>query len=437
MKPILGHRLVTLLAVALFVVGVAATAYRTVRQYQTPGPFDSSAQGMCDFHNGIYFPTRALIDGISPYGEQYASSYPVARQIPFFSPGILVLHAPLAILPLRVSEVVYFAIMVAMIIAIAGLCVRASGAHDWIAWTAGVSTLIVFSRGGHITLFDGYFTFELVLATFVAIHTARQRPWVSAIALAVVSAKPTYILPLGCLLLARGNVRALVLGATVSLLAAGLPMIYLAYHEGIRQTGSVDLATGLEKVIADISLAQEVHMNQQDESPLHSWTRLDLLAGVCKWTGREPGQTTHLAVMAVLLAVPMAILWRRMRLGIDDGLAGATGGLITASVLTSLYHQSYDALLLVAPLTGIIAGASPAWKQTRWAGRSVLVALLAVPLLNYLSTQTLLSWLDWGDFGFRVLTSVNAFAIAAAWVRMCGVAWPDRISPVDADGPAK
>jgi hypothetical protein len=423
MKPVAGNRTVVWLAVAAFVLGVAATAYRTIRQYQVPGPFDPSAQGMCDFHNGIYFPTAALLRGISPYGNEYASSYPVARQIPFFSPGILVLHAPLAVLPLRVAEVLYFAIMLAILLAIARISVAAAGVEDRLDWVAGVAALIVFSRGGHITLFNGYFTFELVLATFLAIQYAKSRPWMAAFALAVVSAKPTYILPLGFLLLARGNYRALFLGAVLSLVAAGLPLGYLAYHEGIRQTGAVDWAAGMEKIIADIGLAQEVHMSERDESPLHSWTRLDLLAGVCKWTGDEPSQLVHLAVMALMLTLPMYLLWRLRRGGGDDGLGGAAGAVIVTSVLTSLYHQSYDAMLLFAPLVAIAAGRLAVWQPLRAGHRVGLGFLLAVPLLNYFSTQTLLSRLGWGEGGFRVVTSINAFAIAAAWLALCWITW--------------
>ena len=65
----------------------------------------------------------------------------------------------------------------------------------------------------HITLFDGYFTFELVLATFLAIHWADRRPLLAGLALMIASGKPTFLLPLGFLLLARGNYKALLWGA--------------------------------------------------------------------------------------------------------------------------------------------------------------------------------------------------------------------------------
>ena len=201
----IGNRKVAIVASCLLLLGLVLTAARIVRKYQTPGPFDENNQGYCDFHNGIYYPTLALLSGVSPYGPEYAAEYPVARQIPFFSPAILVVHAPLAVLPLRIAEVLYFAFSVFVLLAISAVCAAAAGMPKRLDTILSVAAGLVFSRGGHITLFDGYFTLELVLATFLAIYWADRRPVSAAVALMVVSAKPTYILPLGFLLLARGN----------------------------------------------------------------------------------------------------------------------------------------------------------------------------------------------------------------------------------------
>ncbi len=417
--PTCQNRLVASLASLIFLVGVSLAAARVVIQYQTPGPFDDSAQGMCDFHNGIYFPTRALIDGVCPYGQHYADTNPVARQIPFFSPGILVLHAPLALLPIHVAEVLYFLICVGLVLAIASVSANAAGRGGQVEWIAGIAAGIVFSRSGHITLFDGYFTFELILATLLAIRWADEKPTWSAVALAVVSAKPTYILPLGFLMLARGNYRALIYGAMISLLAATIPMVWLAYHEGIQASGQVDLAAGASKVFADIQLAQEIHMNMPDESPIYSWTRLDLLAAICKWTGSEPNQLAHLGVMTLMLIWPMLILHRRRQLKIDDGLGGATGALILLGTLSSLYHQSYDALLVTTPVAALISVRGPFWQQMNLWSRLGFLTLLLISPLNYLTTRTVLSRLDIPASGYQLLTSINGISLGIALVWLC------------------
>lgn len=420
-----SNRTITITASIVFCIGVSLTAYRTIRQYQNPGRFNDAAQGMCDFHNGIYFPTTALLNGMSPYGEEYSEKYPVARQIPFFSPGILALHAPLAMLPLRVAESLYFLICVALMIAIGAICSAAVGRRGNWSWIMSIAAVLVFSRGGHITLFNGYFTLELILATFAAIHFAKDRPVLAAIALAIVSAKPTYILPLGFLLLARGNIRALVIGAAISIIAAALPMFWLAYHEGQAISGHRDLSAGVSKLLADIQETQEVHMNMVDETPEYSWTRLDLLAIVYKWKGTEPSQAVHLIVMAAMLFVPMLILFRRMRNGMDDGLAGGTGTLILVALLSSLYHQSYDAMLVFAPLAGWIAFRGPFWIEMQKATRVSLALCLLVPTFNYMTTQTVLQRLDWGDAMTRVMTSLNGIALATALVILCIQMWGD------------
>ncbi|OYP38126.1 glycosyltransferase 87 family protein [Rhodopirellula sp. MGV] len=419
MKPATSNKPLAAVAIVVFIALVSMTAIRVVKQYQVPGPFTPSAQGMCDFHNGIYFPTKALLRGVSPYGQAYADDYPVARQIPFFSPGILLLHAPFAMMPLHVAEVLYFVFCVGLIIAIAVLCADVAGKPWRVDWIACVACVLVASRGGHITLFDGYFTFELVLASMLAIHWAPKHPLWAAIALAVVSAKPTYILPLGFLLLARGNVKAIVIGAIYSVVLAAIPFGWLAYHEGLREIGRGDLTAGLNKVLGDIETTQQVHMNMPDESPVLSWTRLDLLAAVSKWTQSEPSQATHLIVMAAILAVPMALLVVRCRRKLDDGLGGATGAMILLATLTSLYHQSYDAMLMLAPITAAAAVELPYWKsmpgKTRWA----VCALMLFPLFNLLSTRSLLLKLNLGSAAYAAATCLNGVSIATALGVVC------------------
>ncbi len=366
---------------------------------------------MCDFHNGVYFPTRAMLDGVSPYGAEYAATNPVARQIPFFSPSILVLHAPFAWMPLRVAEIAYFAFSVVLVLLI-GILV-ASTIEKPIRWdlSLAVAAGLVFSRGGHITLFDGYFTFQLVLATFLAIHWGDRRPWLSALALVVVASKPTYILPLGFLMLARGNVKAIVIGAVFSIVAAGIPFAWLAAHEG-----NGDLVLGIEVLREQISDSQEIHRDQEDESPVHSWTRVDLLAVIAKWTGSDPKEAMHLIVMAAILVPAMVVLFQRRRRQVDDGLPGLTGAVILTTMLVSLYHQSYDTILVAAPLAGLLVGVPPYWKN--WAGhwRWIMAVMMTAPLFNYLSTRMILGRVDSGVLVERALTSINGICLAVAMI---------------------
>jgi hypothetical protein len=442
-KFVVGDARIAVIAALFFAFGLSATIWRTVHQYQPPGAFDHSQQGMCDFHNGLYFPATALMQGQSPYGSQYAEQFPVARQIPFFLPSILLLHSPLTWLPLHVAEVVFFSFSVLLILVIAALIASLlANAGDTyrvrLDHVLAIAAVTVMSRGGHITLFDGYFTFELVLATFLAIHFGQRKPLIAALALALIASKPNYILALGFLLLARGNVKAVVWGAVFTIIAAGVPMLWLAFNEG-----GGDIGAGMETLRAQIEQTQEIHRGQKDESPVYSWTRIDLLAIVAKWMGSDPREATHLIVMGGILAPVLWLLNGRRRLGIDDGLLGMTGALIVTTTLVSIYHQSYDGLLLIAPLAGIFfAAQTQTWRSkppwVRWAA----AALMLVPLYNYLSTRVVLGALGWGldaddSAGARVFTSINGVALAVLlvlllWFAMREIRPQNRISVTEA-----
>ncbi len=421
-----GRASVAWTAAVLLVVVLGLTVARIIVQYQTPGPFDETRQGLCDFHNGIYFPAKALTEGVSPYGSVYAAEYPVARSIPFFSPGILALHAPLTRLPLTAAETLFTILNVVLLFAIAASAAAAAGMPRRLDAVFCIALAIMISRGGHVTVFDGYFTFQLILATFLAITWAADSPWKAAMALAVVSAKPTYILPLGFLLLARGNYRALIYGAGLSVLFAGVPFAWLAYHEG-----DGNLVEGFQTLRMQIEQSQDIHRADPNESPLRSWTRLDLLAVIAKWANVRPGDAVHLGVMALILAVPMAVLRRRRSAGIDDGLGGLTGALILVAILVSLYHQSYDALLMVVPAAGLLLARRQAWVGMPRTMRVGVFLLAAFPAYNFVSTQLFLVNFGGSQLLFLTLTSLNGVSLAVMLIVL--ILW-SRAEPATLDG---
>ena len=414
----IGRRGTAAAGILLLLLGLTASAVRIVVRYQTPGPPDGVNEGYCDFHNGIYFPSVALVEGVSPYGSEYAASYPVSRQIPFFSPAIVAIHTPLTFLPLYVAEVLYFAIMVVLVIGIAVQSITAAGLERRLDWVLLLAAAITFSRAGHVTLFNGYFTFELVFAAILAVRLAGPRPWLAALALVVVSAKPTYVLPLGLLMLARGNYKSLIYGALLSIAAAAMPLAWLAWNEG-----QGDIPRGLLEIRQQITDAQEVHHNEPNELPALSWTRIDIFAIVSKWSDTDPDDVTHLVVMVAILALPMLILYRRSRLGIDDGIAGLTGALIMIAMIVSLYRQSYDVLLCVPVFVGVIAGRLDAWRSLSRFKRTAIALFIVFPAYNYLSTQMVLGRFDLSTEFVKVLTSLNAVALLCLLIWLCLIAW--------------
>ena len=295
-----GDRRVAAIGLILIVIGLTAGVYRAIAEYSNPGPFSFDKTGYCDYHNGLYFPSRAVLDGVSPYGEAYVAAYPVDRQVPFFSPAFFMLHVPITIWSLHVSEVLFFILTVLTALGIGFVAADAAGFRNRIDVILVATATLVLSRGGHTTIQDGYFTFELVLATLLAIRWGKNRPWLAAIALLVVSAKPTYVIPLGFLLLARGNFKALVIGAVFSIVGAALPFAWLSYN-----LGDGDLIAGFSQIVSDIQGTQTKHLSVSSESPINTWTRLDLLAIIAKWIKTDPSQTIHLVSMLAILTVPM------------------------------------------------------------------------------------------------------------------------------------
>lgn len=403
---------------------LGSIGWRIVDRYQRPGRFDEVNQGYCDFHNGVYFPAVAFVERFSPYGSNFVRNFPVERPIPAYAPVVLLLHAPLAILDLRTAELVWFAIQVAMLWLVAWLSLRFA---DWPqqAWlVAGVAAGLAGSRSGYGTLFTGYFTFELVIGTLLAVY-AGHRPFLGGLGLALACIKPTSGIPLVLLMLARGQWKTVAVGVTLA---------------------GVGSLAAIGWVISDgtsISLLEQLHDSQRQHRedpnilPINTWTRVDLLAVVSKWMDWRPTEAVHLAVMLPLLAWPMAALWRYRRSaeGRDEAPEGLVAAAMLLSIMVSMYHHHYDLLVLAPVILAAIAGTS-GWLRfplARWG-----VALLcAFPLVNYLTSNMVLGRLESRPLMVRTLTSINGVMLAAALLIVLVLLWrttrPARSGIVEPD----
>lgn len=389
------------------------SATRVYTKLQTPGPFNPASQGFCDFHNGVYYPALAFLHGDSPYSTEFVENYPVERTIPFYSPVILAGHVPLALLPLHVAETAYFGWMALLVAALGILIAKWHNAvnsrQTWwrnpTAWTlaALIGIAIVVSRGGQQTVFTGYFTFELILASVIAVHHAHKRPWLAGLALLVVSAKPTYVIPLGFLMLARGNFRALSIGAALSIVGALLGFLWIAPE------------AGLQGLVDEIGAAQEFHRADEYELPVNTWIRLDLLAIYAKWTNWQPDDLTHLWTMAVILVPVCALLANYHRRVEDDGsVLGLSGAVVLVVPLLAMYHHVYDAVVAAPIIVAALLCQHPFWRRLSLAWRWLIAACCLFPGINYLSSQIVLSRLGVQGTTYQLITSVNCVALSIA-----------------------
>ncbi len=431
--PTRPSRTLLWIARSLTLVAIVLTAIRIVNNYQMPGPFDEHNLGFCDFHNGVYFPSLAWLQGDNPYSSQYAQSYPVMRQVPLYSPLVFLSHAPLAILPLHVAEAIYFCMMVALLWGCARLIAKDIDRSklilqlgNWVFPTTALLVLFaVYSRPGHATLYSGYFTLEIILATFLTFAYSLQSPYWAGLALAYTSIKPTYAIPLGLILLAMQRFKTVAVGTVLAVLLGVAPLILTIVEE---PHGSWSEKT--HSVLQSMLHSQDFHRDQNWERPAVSWTRLDLLGMIAKWTRSQPNDWTHLLVMIAIWLPVAPVLWRGAgrRAGLDaTQLTGLVTSLALVTTLVCLYKHAYDGLLLLAPIAGILWN-SGAWPRVAWGYRLSLIGLLGLPLVNYLSTHAVLFHPRWqgmfeNAWASNIVTSLNAASLFLAMLLLAWIIW--------------
>ena len=285
----------------LMVLLIAGTAFRIYSDYSPPavnGQFDWENRGHSDFHNGSYMSAQCYMDGACPYSSEDAANYGMTRAAATFSPIVFVLHLPFAILPLELADIAFFACNVGMIVLLAFLSIRMAGARFYWFDFLAITNLLLVSRPGHMTLFTGYFTAEIVIGCVMAIHFAHSRPTLSGLGMLLASIKPNFVIPLIIMMLWRRNFQAVVLGIVFSAIAAGAGMGWLTYHNGI------------EQVIQDVRGGQaELHFDQT-ELPINTWTRTDLLGMYAKVVNAVPGDTMYLLSMVVLSLIVGPFIYR-------------------------------------------------------------------------------------------------------------------------------
>ena len=393
----------------MFVVLVSLTAWRA---YSNLSPisrqFDWENRAFSDFHNGTYLPTKAFVDGKSPYSAAVAYEYEMARETPPYSPIIFILHIPYALLPLEVSRALFFSSSIAVLGAIAFCCIKMSSLpFRWFDFFA-ITNLLLISRPGQQTIFTGYFTAEIVLGCFIALHFAAKRPMLSGLGLVLASVKPTFVLPLMMLMLFRRNFQSLVYGVLFCALAAGAGFGWLAMHNGVGN------------VVQDVAGGQEALHVDPTEMPVNTWTRTDLVGMYAKLTDWVPGDAVYLAVMVLAMSLLGVVLYKwTADQQDDDGAAGLTGAVICLAILLGIYHHAYDCLLLAVPLVGVACSQrDSSFRVVPYFWRIVVAALIMVVGFNYLSTKSAMGLLQLEPLSnvWQGVTLINGLCIAIALV---------------------
>ena len=260
----------------------------------------------------------------------------------------------------------------------------------------GLAALLVASRPGYLNLYFGECAVYLVIATYAALRFGRTRPWVAGACLAFVCLKPTFGVPLGVLLLARGAVSAVVLGGTLAFVTAVVVGMFV-----IRGAG------GLAPFIDSLGENASAWGRLSEASGATGIYSIDTVALVDRLWNIPPAIEIILSV-AILAIGGLAVACASRRDGASTRLAESVASL---TILAFAHHQFYDGLLTALPITALASGRLPLPAGRTGQGlRWMLLALLTMAAFNYLSSYEALDGL--GFVGATRLTIVSATGIA-------------------------
>ena len=415
-----------LLAALALIAALGIAALRVTTLSHIGGVRLSASWAMTDFRSNIYYPVRALVDGVNPYDRaSYRARYPDAETFPPFLPSTLLLHLPFGLLPLALAELAYVAFSIALIVLVGRAVVRANGVTSW-ASALFAAALVTLSRPGQWTLLLGQVALQLALLSWVALRFAQRSPWLSGLALGAATFKPTFGLPIAVLMLARGNVKAVGAGVLFAL-ALNLPIAAILEHR----------AGSLQRLVQDLGNPYHSWTGRSDSAP-RSFYRIDLVALFGRMAGRPLSHGVE-AVITILVLAVAALLIRRMRSAASTpGYQPLTEALICIATLLCVHHLDYDLLLLALPLAALVYLPTPGLLESA-AVRTGMLWLFALMAANYASTRSVLDRFH-PDTPLRfALASANSLALVLIFAiyGLTVLRWSSvRVSPA-LDDPAR
>jgi hypothetical protein len=396
------------LAVVLIMLG-----FRAEPRINVPGRVEPSRWVLQDFRDAVYYPVVAFLDGHNPYDQAaQARTYPVGQSFPPYLPLTLLAHLPFGLLPHAEAGDLYLAIVVGLTAVLAALAIGGAGLTVTAAGVLGLTALLLLSRPGHMNLLLGQVTVQVAIGTYVALRWARTRPLLAGLGLALATLKPTYGVPLAALmLLGLGEVRAVVVGVVVSAALSLVALVPLAHAAG-----------GIVPFVSSVRGSAAAFSGEGTSNAWSSFARIDVVALLARGLGHVPAAWMEVALEVAVMAAALVVL-NRLRGDHTQPTRQLAVGLICLTILIGSYHQAYDALLLAQPGVALAAGRWGRGAVAPAALRWTILALLAVPGINYLATGTLTSELAVGDPVWLAITLMNPAALLAAWALHLRVAW--------------
>jgi len=399
----------TALALLAFAAALGLAGHRAGKDFAVPGRAGPDLIGMRDFRDAVYYPALAFRKGISPYHAEYVAFHPEGREFPAFSPLTLLVHFPFGLLELDPSALAFFCLSAVLVVAFARLALACCGLPAHADAVLAVAALIVLSRPGQINFYLGQLGVETALGSMLALHYAKRRPAIAGLGLAWASIKPNFAVPLALLMLARRDYRAVSVGAAAGGLGALVAAAVLVANYG--SPGA--FVEGLAERYGSLASQPAIPPVSATES------RIDATSLVTRLAGAPPAGPVKLLLFCACLGVGLAGVGKLRGTSQGEGADSLSGVLIALSVLTCIYHQIYDAVLLAVPLLAVAAAKNDVWRSLTPARRGVLIALLALPTANYLTTTRVFRLLNPPGMTWSAIMSLNAAALLVA-LAACG-----------------
>jgi Glycosyltransferase family 87 len=394
-----------ILACALVALAVGWLAYRAARLMNVPGAPDPARWVMQDFRDAIYFPVRAVLDGGNPYDVRaYLRTYPVGQAFPPYSPLLLLLHAPLAPLPLATAQVTYLVGNVFLTFGLAYAVLRLTGGAS-MTQTMLLGAVVLLSRPGQFNVLLGQPTLLLVAGVYLALFWPRRSPAWAAVGLALTSMKPTYAVPLALLMLARSEWRSVLIGGGLAVVGAALGAV-----------GPLVAAGGPGAFAALLPANYAAFAAESAADPGISLHRVDAGVIVSRLIGRPPGTLLDIVLFVSIVGIGALALRRAAR---DD--VALSAGVACSTILACVYHSSYNLVLLMLPAVALLrATPDPAWLRTSRL-RALLWLAYCGLAMNYLASENAVRLLGFGGALRTLVGSLNSVGVLVLFVTYCSL----------------
>lgn len=387
-------------AVLAFCFAAALCTQRVTGWSPLPGQRSVAGYALQDFRDAIYYPVRDFLDGENPYDTpKYKTRQPVGQPFPLYSPATFVVHLPFALLPFRIARYAYLAWTIALTPVLAALALRLAGVRAGVTAAFAVAAATLLGRPGQMNTFVGQYTATMVLGVYLTLALLPRHPRAAGLGFALTTLKPTFGLPLLAYLALRRAWRTVIVGLAIGGAVAAVPAAVLIWRSG-----------GLGPFLVSLETNQAHFAAEASVNPATSLYRIDLAGLLGHAFGHPLGFGDVLVTFAVLGVFAAGLTGLRPLTNAADRTEA--DALACIATLLAVYHQLYNAILLLLPIVVLVAGRSRATGASRW----TLMALLLVPQVNYAASVTVVNRLAPGSAARLIATSANGLALVVALV---------------------